>query len=297
MIIPEVRCLGVKGSMKPFFVTASILLGGCWPGLASAYSEAPKPSQETRSGFHLEHRQWSGTSPGAGFTHTSLSVVQLDLVRGKKRRIVKSARRPDPMLPHDDDGIARILEDVPWRELSDTEIQKYDQLIQAWIATNPPATYNEPMTLGREDGYLSQLVVSWGTKSVTTRLNVRGGFSSDDPLRPPQEWRALLDALHGTTGHGALLLGGSNDVVGKEEAISLAISAIQQPLAERARQDGRAVPRIEDFATDARDWAEDPSKWVVAWDFNPAGGGYHAHVLIDKTTGEVVDIQIGWHGR
>jgi len=147
--------------------------------------------------YVLRYRQWSGVSPGAGSSHTSLIAVELDLSKSKMRKLWKSASRPTPMLPHDEAGTVKLLADIPWTDISKEDAVKFSSLIQAWLATKPPAAYNSPMALGREDGFLTELSVSWGTNTVATELNPRGGYSPRDPLRPSKEWRELTDALLG----------------------------------------------------------------------------------------------------
>ena len=109
--------------------------------------------------YRLKYKSWSGTSPGADFTHTSLSFVDLDLKRSRIRRIWKSARRPDPMLPHDDATIAKLIAKVPWVKLTPEQVSGFRESIRAWLDTTPPTAYNSPMGLGREDGHVTSLSV------------------------------------------------------------------------------------------------------------------------------------------
>ncbi len=147
--------------------------------------------------YVLRYKQWSGVSPGNGFSRTSLIVVELDLSKGEMRKLWKSANHPAPMLPLDEAGIAKLIANVPWTDLSMENTAKFNSLIQAWLATKPPAVYNSPMALGREDGFLTELSVSLDTNIVTTTLNPRGGYSPQDPMRPTKEWQELIDSLLG----------------------------------------------------------------------------------------------------
>jgi len=145
--------------------------------------------------YHLKYKSWDGVSPGAGFMYTSLQFVELDLSKGRIRRIGKSASPPDPMLPNDDASIAKLVAQVPWIELTPGQADAYRKSIDAWLKTGPPPRYNNPMALGREDGQATSITVTWGRNTVTTSLNPRGGYRKGDPLLPPEEWKAMLDLL------------------------------------------------------------------------------------------------------
>ena len=175
---------------------ALLLMCALLTALGCSHTTGTQPGAKPEQ-YCLRYKSWSGVSPGAGFLHTRLMVVDLDLGQRKTRKLMQVAKHPAPMLPHDDAGIAKLLDGAPSRDLSPDEVARFGKLIRAWLATSPPPTYNSPAALGCEDGYLAQLSVSWGTKSVMTKVNPRGGFSPDDPLRPPKEWQELLDSLFG----------------------------------------------------------------------------------------------------
>jgi len=53
---------------------------------------------------------------------------------------------------------------------------------------------------------------------------------------------------------------------------------------------------------DDRFWAiqtdfQAPGKWRIGWGGNPAGGGFHGQVFIDKASGNVESVHIGRHLR
>ena len=145
--------------------------------------------------FHAKYKSWSGVSSGAEMTYTSLQFVELDLSKGRMRRFLETASRPDPMLPFGDSAIAKVIADVPWLELTAEEISKFQNSVLAWLNTNPPPVYNSPMALGREDGHVTRLTVTLGKKTISTTLNPRSRFRSDDPLKPPKEWDTLVESL------------------------------------------------------------------------------------------------------
>ncbi|MCP4375046.1 MAG: hypothetical protein GY794_02525 [bacterium] len=178
-------CVAVMGLM------ISCMAMGCSSRQETQSSDADKKAASP-PGYRLKYKSWSGTSYGAGFVHTSLSFVELDLPKGRIRRIRKSANRPMPMLPHDDAGIAKLLAQVPWTKLTKEQASAFRESISAWLETKPPSEYNIKMQLGREDGYLASLAVTWGTNTVTTTVNPRGGYSKDNP---PEEWKALRNVL------------------------------------------------------------------------------------------------------
>lgn len=172
----------------------------CGCGKTHSVSDSGKRADAAplSSPYHLRYKSWSGTSPGAGFTSTSLTVVEVNLPAGKIRKLKSFARRPEAMLPYDDRSISGLMGKVPWQGLTAEKAEAFDKLIRAWLATSPPAIYNSPMALGKEDGHLTQLSVSWDTKTITTKLNPRGDFSADGPPRPPEEWKGLVDSLVGS---------------------------------------------------------------------------------------------------
>lgn len=145
--------------------------------------------------FHAKYKSWSGVSSGAEMTSTSLQFVELDLSKGRMRKFIETASRPDPMLPFGDSAIAKVIAEVPWLELTAEETSKFQNSVLAWLNTNPPPSYNSPMTLGREDGHVTRLTVTLGRKTISTTLNPRSGYREDDPLKPPKEWNALIESL------------------------------------------------------------------------------------------------------
>jgi hypothetical protein len=175
-------------------IALAFIAAGCSDQQQTQHSIGGKDSA-LASDYRLTYKSWSGTSPGAGFTHTSLNFVELDLPNSKIRMIWKSATHPDPMLPYDDANIARLIEKSSWTQLAPEEASSLRGCIRAWLDTNPPATYNSPMQLGREDRYITSLSVTWGANTVSTTINPRSGYRKDDPLNPPEEWKVLLESL------------------------------------------------------------------------------------------------------
>ncbi|MFH1435049.1 MAG: hypothetical protein ABIJ56_04955 [Pseudomonadota bacterium] len=161
----------------------------------------PEPSEPQTPAYYLRYKIWTGVSPGAGFTFTSVKAVEVNMDKGEKRRILEYASRPDPMLPHDDEGVAKLLAKASWFDLEPGEKEELDGLIRAWLATSPPPAYNDSRGLGREDGYVEELSVTLDGKTVTTRINPRAGYALDDPLRPPWEWTELTTELFNIDPH------------------------------------------------------------------------------------------------
>jgi len=142
---------------------------------------------------------WSGMSPGAGFTFTSLRAFEMDLASGRIRGFQQTASAPDPMLPHEEEKITGLLNAQPWRTLSPDEVEGLRHFLLAWLKTDPPAAYDEPRGLGHEDGYVERLTVYSEAGKRTTVINPRGAFPPEGiPL--PRQWRALLAAASACAG-------------------------------------------------------------------------------------------------
>ncbi|MCI0362302.1 MAG: hypothetical protein L0Y44_02055 [Phycisphaerales bacterium] len=186
------RCLYIK-----WFGLCALCLAFALGGCSAQHRQvsSTQPRSPASPGYYLKYVAWSGVSPGAGFTSTSLHVVEVDLGAKRARRLNKSASAPEPMLPHDEKGISELARSVDWVSLSPEHAERFEKLTEMWLGTKPPARYNDPKGLGREDGYHESLSVEWATDSVSTEINPRAGFTPDDPLRPPNEWRQLILAL------------------------------------------------------------------------------------------------------
>ena len=157
-------------------------------------AEKPTPKHD----YHLKYKSWTGISPGAGFTFTSLQYVELDLAKSRIRRFWKSASHPNPMLPRDDSEIEQLIAEVPWTDLTPEQADSYRNLIGDWLKTEPPPIYHSVMALGREDGHVTRVTVRWGPNAVTTALIPSRGYRKGDPLLPPKEWEDMLNLLLGT---------------------------------------------------------------------------------------------------
>ena len=179
-----------------FAVLAFFILQGGNAAVPSDLISPAKKGQESEApDYVLRYTVWSGTSPGADFTRTSLKVIELDLPHSRIRHFWRIATAPSPMLPHTSAKIDRLIATSPWVDLKSEEVIHLKSLIKDWIETNPPEEYNKFMALGREDGYVENLSVSWNEKELTISINPRGGGLQDDPLRPPCEWQDLIQKL------------------------------------------------------------------------------------------------------
>jgi len=178
----------------PSLLAAMVLLvtSGC---------ATPLPWRDEASGpQRVFYCAWSGVSPGAGFTFTSLRTFEIDLVAGRIRGIQQTAGAPDPMLPHEEEKVVGLLDTRPWRVLSPDEIEELRHFIVAWLQTDPPATYDEGHNLGTEDGYAERLTVYFAQGRRTTRINPQAGHSPDGKGLPPTQWRELLAAAMACAG-------------------------------------------------------------------------------------------------
>jgi len=140
---------------------------------------------------------WSGTSPGGAIMHTDLRAFELDVTKQRLRLLPNTAHAPDPLLPHEEARILTLLGREPWQSPGDEQFKKIAAALKAWLLTRPPAVYNEPMAVGHEDGCAQSITLSYAGLKRTIGFHNRGGFRQDDPLLPPAEWRAFLDAVWG----------------------------------------------------------------------------------------------------
>jgi len=141
---------------------------------------------------------WSGVSPGAGFTFTSVRAFEIDLRGDRIRGLRQTATAPDPMLPGEEEKIAALLDAQPWRTLSPDEVEGLRHFLLAWLKTDPPAAYDEPRNLGNEDGYVERLTVYSEDGKRTTAVNPRAAFPPDG-IQPHPEWRELIAAAMACT--------------------------------------------------------------------------------------------------
>jgi len=167
--------------------------------VTSGCSSAPLGPDSAAAPQQVFYYAWSGTSPGAGFTFTSLRTFEIDLAAGRIRGIQQTAGAPDPMLPHEEEKVAALLNSRPWKTLSPDEVEGLRYFLLAWLKTDPPAAYDEPRGLGHEDGYVERLTVYSEAGKRTTVINPRGAFPPEGiPL--PRQWRALLAAASACAG-------------------------------------------------------------------------------------------------
>jgi len=174
--------------LRSSVLAAMVLLvtGGC-ASTPSGRGDASGPQR-------VFYYAWSGVSPGADFTFTSVRAFEIDLAGRRIRGLCQSASAPDPMLPHEEEKITGLLDARPWRALSQDEVEGLRHFLMAWLKTDPPATYDEGHNLGTEDGYAERLTVYFAQGRRTTRINPRAGYSPDGKGLPPTQWRELLAA-------------------------------------------------------------------------------------------------------
>ena len=81
-----------------------------------------------------------------------------------------------------------------------------------------------------------------------------------------------------------------------DQLITIARNAIRDAL--KHEKDKLPVVGLDDdrFWTIQTEF-QTPGKWRVSWGGNPAGGGYHGDVVIEKASGRVDSIHIGRHLR
>lgn len=147
--------------------------------------------------------QWSGSSPGAGFTWTNATVCEVDVKNRRHRSISKTASAPQPMIGHTEEALLALLKPVTWSSTTPDEHSRLRKLLAAWMKTGSPKIYVVEKMLGREDGYLEELIVVTRNVRRVTSINTR---RMDDSPSPPDEWKALLSGI----GKLAMLWGPGN---------------------------------------------------------------------------------------
>jgi len=182
-------------------ITCVIAGTGCGDGARSIMS-TPPAGVSHQPVEHVFFYCWSGTSPGAGFTRTSLTAIEVDLVGKRMRALASSARAPSAMLPHQQEEIEALLARSPWQPLAPERAQGLADMARLWLRTDPPPVYNRPMGLGREDGFAEGLVVRSGSQEREVKVNPHGAARPGDRAFPPPEWYALQAYLASLAGTG-----------------------------------------------------------------------------------------------
>ena len=154
------------------------------------------PAPETASPeLHLSYFTWRGTSAGAGFIRTATTSIEVDLSLGRMQRVERSTKATQGMHPPRGgaaSGGVTLKDSAP---LSSAKVKELTDLVEAWLATDPPCVYNRIGGLGREDGFVERLAVRRGDCTYTTSVNPRREALPGDPLRPPPEWYLLITAI------------------------------------------------------------------------------------------------------
>ena len=132
-------------------ITCAVLGAGCGDG-SRPVTSTPPAGVSQQSVEHVFFYCWSGMSRGAGFTRTSLTAIEVDLVGKRTRALAKGAQAPAAMLPRQQEEIEALLARSPWQPLAPERAQGLADMARLWLRTNPPPVYNRPMALGREDG-------------------------------------------------------------------------------------------------------------------------------------------------
>jgi hypothetical protein len=99
------------------------------------------------------------------------------------------------MLPYAEKEIVALLGREKWEPLSEESYASIRSAVLSWLRTRPPKVYNRPRGLGTEDGYAESIITHFGDEKQVTKFNPRVGFRPDDPLRPPPEYDALIEAV------------------------------------------------------------------------------------------------------
>ncbi len=164
------------------------------PDVRAVRQEPAESPVATERPLGVFYYQWSGKSPGGGFTRTSIVAFEIDLVRQRIRHLHTTAAAPEPMLPSQKDSIIELVAFRPWVPLARQEADMYLQLTTRWIETDPPASYVVQRRLGREDGWSEELTVSFQDSARSTGIVPRRGGSAQEGSAPPTAWTDLVAA-------------------------------------------------------------------------------------------------------
>ncbi len=175
----------------PVLAVVALLGTACSRGEPGAPAASPVATERALRVFYY---QWSGKSPGAGFTRTSISAFEIDLVRQRIRHLDTTAAAPEPMLPSQKDRIIELVASRPWVPLARQEADLYLELTTRWLETDPPASYVVERRLGREDGWSEELTVSFKDSARSTGIVPRRGGSAREGSAPPSAWTDLVAA-------------------------------------------------------------------------------------------------------
>ncbi len=145
--------------------------------------------------YEIKYLNWRGSSPGDKITHTSLFFAELNLDNNNMMILNEIADDPDPMLPYSDEGINNLIKKAEWERIPDSSLKRIIFLVDRWLETNPPPTYNLGAGLGIEDGARDELSVTGASKKIMTKINYRAGYSPETQSSPPPEWNDLVNEL------------------------------------------------------------------------------------------------------
>jgi hypothetical protein len=161
--------------------------------LSALQASADEPGTSPPRGLLFYY--WQSSSPGNETTYTSLNAIEVDLVGKRFRLLMQSAGAPKEMLPHDQKGVAAIVSQKAWHQLSEQRTEHLATLVALWRDTNPPQTYKQSQQLGTEDDYVETLHVHFAKSSIEIAINARDDADKGDPSSPPPEWHALMAFL------------------------------------------------------------------------------------------------------
>lgn len=158
--------------------------------------QAPSTAYHERRGpVYIVIYEWTGYSPGAGFTYTSLWGREVELGRQFERSFVEVARQPKSMIDAPGETIPEPMIEEAWRPMDADEAKRLLALVDAWLATGPPSTCDFHAPGGREDGYLMRFRLRTVDAEYSVRANPPRSRAAEKQCLPDATLWRLVSAL------------------------------------------------------------------------------------------------------
>jgi len=127
---------------------------------------------------HLLYYEWLGSSPGAGYTRTDLSAVEIDFISEQRRVVHRVARHPSPMIDRPGEDPPPLLEREPWTAMPQEESDAIRRAIRSWLDASPHAITDHDRSVGRESAYMLRFTLrmpgpSRGPSVLSSHLWIR----------------------------------------------------------------------------------------------------------------------------
>lgn len=169
----------------------SIILAALTVVLVATLAYVLRPPPVIGPPIRVVYWSWHVSSPGGGPCHTNTSAFEVDLERGRWRRLSISGTQPQPMPGAKEADILWRLRWKSWQRMDEEHYRKVRAAVESWIASKPPSKL-ECLQQGRESGGVAKVIVTGPDVVLTTDIT-SGGFAFNDPSH--KLWNELHKAV------------------------------------------------------------------------------------------------------